>query len=48
MPQVLQHFTNDLVAIRTKVTLIISDLDLELLEGGDEDSIAMNFVKVVQ
>ena len=44
----LQQFTDDLVAIRTKVTLIISDLDLELLEGAEEDNIAMNFVKVGQ
>ena len=42
----LQQFTDDLVAIRSKMTLILSDLDMDLLEEAWEDNVASKFVKV--
>ena len=48
--QVLQQFTDDLVAIRTKVTLILSNLDMDLLEEQGQqvpNTAAMKFIKVI-
>ena len=42
----LHQFTDDLVAIKNKVTLILSALDLELLVEAWVENPAMKFVKV--